>query len=511
MLLSDVTELTVPDDCGTMSHDNLLTQCRNARPIELRHGQSFTGRVSTQIFASDTHIIKVRAEYNLSLKDSLRFIQQKSSREHELGIYHPEKTWFIFQHPERETPYIANITQRLFPLNDADRLRSETGVGDFVGLLIAMFDMYLKQAREHDHGLDISVSNFAIDREGNLYYVDDDIYSWDNFHSLSHYVGTLLRAEIITEEASVQRLAQGLRDLIVKYFEDSHLVYVVSEEVRGLFLAEQAARLRDSFVAVLRENKSVSRSVVPQSNGVVALLADVHANMPALEVVLDYLAKRNIGEGYVLGDIVGYGPHPAECLEALRAQSGLQCIKGNHDHAAASGNYGRGFSSVSRWVIEWTTQQLSAEQREWLAQLPLYLEADEWLAVHGAPNDTTFFNAYVYEMTYEDNLKVLEERGIRYCFHGHTHVQATYVQDIITSGINRDSRQELSKYRHALVCPGSVGQPRSNVPGAELALLDTSSWELEFIRLDYDLSTTIADMNKNSFPPWLGERLEQGK
>ena len=134
-----------------------------------------------------------------------------------------------------------------------------------------------------------------------------------------------------------------------------------------------------------------------------ALLADIHANLPALQAVLDVMDQQGIGQALVLGDIVGYGPHPSEVIDVVR-QRGFATLKGNHDYAVAENQFKKGFSSYAKVAAEWTRTRLDAEELDWLDSLPLYLSQDDWLAVHGAPQDPTYIFGYVYHMTYESNL-----------------------------------------------------------------------------------------------------------
>ncbi len=242
----------------------------------------------------------------------------------------------------------------------------------------------------------------------------------------------------------------------------------------------------------------------------IAVLADVHANLPALEAVLEELKRLDVRQGIVLGDVVGYGPHPRECIAAIR-ESGLITIKGNHDHAVAIGDFSKGFSSIARWVMEWTLEQVNDEEREWLGALPPYYNTPEWIAVHGAPQDKAFFYAYVYKMTYEDNLNNLQQREIPLCFHGHTHMQGIYYRENGHDHHTNAQRFDTREAEHSLVCPGSVGQPRGNVPGAEFALFDTREKTLELRRIDYAMDKTVADLNRLKFPPQLATRLLAGK
>lgn len=485
--------------------------------IATQHGETFTGRPTTQLMVTSQHVIKLRTEYNLPLKDSRRFIERALEKERSLDIYHPAKTWFLLEQ-EDGNPLICNITPRLAPLHDPQAMQRISTEIDFTQMLCTMFRMYLRIASEHDMGLDISLSNFALDRDLRLYYIDDDIYSWDKFTTLSHYLGTLIRSQSDLDDEKITNLGICLRESILEYFSDQLWLSVIAEETRGIFLPETKRPILMAFIKALNESRQVVRKIstidtsspVPKSK-VIALLADVHANAPALETALNYLAKRNINQGLVMGDVVGYGPHPRECIRLLRDNPGFSVIKGNHDHAASGLNYGMGFSHLGKWVIEWTANLLNDEEKNWLAELPLYLLGENWIAVHGAPTDKTFFNAYVYQMTYEENLDNLEKRQLKFGFHGHTHLQKTYFRTRRGDGHNDAPKQQLADYQSALVCPGSVGQPRSNIPGCELALVDTETWELEYLRLDYDMQPTLNDMQRENFPPNLIERLTLGK
>lgn len=242
-----------------------------------------------------------------------------------------------------------------------------------------------------------------------------------------------------------------------------------------------------------------------------AILADVHANLPALDAVLSYLKKQDISNGIVLGDTVGYGPHPSECIKRL-TNSNLIIIKGNHDNAVATGNYSKGFSRTGKWVIEWTIENIGSRDKKWLGKLPAFLRGNGWLAVHGSPMDPTHFNGYVYEMTYKKNLDNLEQREIPHCFHGHTHIMGVYARK---SGIEdkfyKSDTIQLNEYKHSLVCPGAVGQARDGNPQCQFAIYDSMENKINFLCLDYDMEKTIDDMKRFGFPTSLQERLTSGR
>ena len=158
-----------------------------------------------------------------------------------------------------------------------------------------------------------------------------------------------------------------------------------------------------------------------------------------------------------------------------------------------------------------TVARLDEPDRYWLGELPVYLRDDDWLAVHGAPQDKTFFNGYVYRLTYEENLDNIASRSIRVCFHGHTHIQGVYCRTGRQDQHCSDRRLSLDGIDYALVCPGAVGQPRGGRSGAEFAIYDPDLNEVEFFSIDYDLEETVRDLNRLQFPPQLATRLERGK
>jgi predicted phosphodiesterase len=491
--------------------EQITTLLDSATAITTRHGDTFTGRPATRLLVSPSHIIKQRTEYQIKEKDARRFITQAIERERKLGIYHSSKTWFLIFDEAAEFPLIANITARLTPLNDLDSLTPAITAARYTELLGEMFQLYLETAAHHDLSLDISLSNFALDAGQKLYYIDDDVYAWDRFTTFSHYLGVLLRTQERIDVETARQLGRQLHHALLDNFGDKLWLNVVAEEARSLFLPEARREVMRALLKALTEDaRGRVRTQLPAST-VVALLADIHANAPALEAALKYLQQRNINDILVMGDIVGYGPHPQQCIDILRALPGARVLQGNHDHAVATQRYSLGFSPVSRWVIEWSRERLSAEAISWLDGLPLYLQGDDWIAVHGAPNDKTFFNAYVYEMTYEDNLVNMESRNLHLCFHGHTHLQKVYYRKKNLDSSNNAAHQNMNGYERALVCPGSVGQPRSGRPGVEFALFDRQSGELEFMHLECDLSVTLRDMNSYNFPPNLIDRLSRGR
>jgi predicted phosphodiesterase len=244
----------------------------------------------------------------------------------------------------------------------------------------------------------------------------------------------------------------------------------------------------------------------PDSGRPFALLADIHSNAAALEAVLAELDRDGITEALVLGDLVGYGPEPGECIRLIR-ERGYSVLMGNHDYGVAHGEFQKGFSSHGRQVAEWTAACLSQDDMEWLAALPNTLTGDGWMAVHGAPADKARMIAYVYRMTYEKNLDYLARHQVRTCFHGHTHIEGVYYRRDDGDGFCDDAEQSLAGYRHSLVCPGSLGPKGTQ---ARYAIIDPASWRLEIKTVPYDLDRTLRAMHDLGLPKPLAQRLLDG-
>ena len=123
----------------------------------------------------------------------------------------------------------------------------------------------------------------------------------------------------------------------------------------------------------------------------------------------------------------------------------------------------------------------------------------------------THFYIYVYKLSYIDNLDEMEERNIRWCFHGHTHIPHVYYRSKHTDHDSNEEKQILKDYQHALICPGSIGQPRNMQPGAQIAFIDLENEELELHNISYDMTSLLNDMKKFDFPEQLISRLIKGQ
>lgn len=510
-------ELISPPENSSFRCDAILAACHRQH-VMAGHGEAFAGRPVTALIDTGSDVLKLRTEYQLPVISARRFVLQAIERERLLAVHHPLKTWFLWT-PEgaNDAVVIGNITPHLQALNLLEKdPPAASGEGysrsALTQLMTQMLDDYLAVLTRHELSLDLCLSNFGLDADGRLFYLDDDFYPGNSLTILSDALGTWVRALDWMDEALAAELGGRLVRSLRHYYSDAHVITVVAEGLRGVFVPPPREAIRQTLINALYGEQTFSyhAAETPDST-VLALIGDIHGNAPALECALEYLAQRGISRGVMLGDVVGYGPHPQQCVDMIQQLSGWSMVRGNHDHAVAIGELRTGISGLASWSLKWTIDQLSAEQRQWLGELPVYQQGEQWLAVHGSPRDKTFFNAYVYQMTYVENLDELAVREVPLCFHGHTHIQKSWLRQRGEDVANSESRQQLSTVAHALICPGSIGQPRGGEPGVELAIIDLVSRELEYHRLPYDMEQTLSDMSQQQFPLEMAERLRRGQ
>ena len=238
----------------------------------------------------------------------------------------------------------------------------------------------------------------------------------------------------------------------------------------------------------------------------VAVISDIHANLPALDAVLAELGK--VDAVWQLGDVVGYGPHPDEVVARLR-EIGARGVRGNHDVAALGMLDMESFNPAARRAVEWTARRISPETRAWLAGLPERAELGEITLVHGSLRDPI----WEYLMTASDARASLAALATPYCLYGHTHVPAAWREDdrrVEPLGPSHGSVLSLDG-RRLLLNPGSVGQPRDGDPRAGALVLDTEARRVTWHRVAYPIAKTQADIRAAGLPGWLADRLADGR
>lgn len=247
----------------------------------------------------------------------------------------------------------------------------------------------------------------------------------------------------------------------------------------------------------------------------VALLADVHANARALEAVLEEAAAARADRVVCLGDVVGYGPRPSECVRRLAAAASW-VVAGNHDRDVVDGESLPGTNGSARLAQRWTRDRLDPADRAWLAALPnRVVDGAGFVGVHGCYLNEEHVSGYVTGSILEANLRAVAVRGEwpRIALCGHTHVPMC---GWLTAGGceesgDRPAARWPANARAVLVNPGSVGQPRDGDPRASWALLELEARRVEFRRTAYDVEKTALEILEAGLPAANAERLREGR
>lgn len=275
--------------------------------------------------------------------------------------------------------------------------------------------------------------------------------------------------------------------------------------------------------------------------GKFAIISDIHSNLEALQAVLRDIDRRGIEEIVCLGDVVGYGPNPKECLDLVRQRCRV-CLMGNHDHAVLYEP--ANFNSAAERACYWTRQVLEAEpdaalrNARWrfLATRPVRLEESDVLYVHASPRRP--INEYIFpEDVFTNPQKVManfERLDTQLCFLGHTHQPGVFLDDPYFDPPHElpDTPFYEVEDERAIINVGSVGQPRDRdprasyvvcharngvaAPGATPSLvavaLQCSIEQIEFVRLNYDIDTTVKKiLAEPQLDDLLGMRLYEGR
>ena len=238
----------------------------------------------------------------------------------------------------------------------------------------------------------------------------------------------------------------------------------------------------------------------------VLIISDIHANLSALDSVLAD-AKDRWDVLWCLGDLVGYGPKPNECVELVRTLDPV-CLLGNHDWAALGRIDIEMFNNEAREVVEWTQEQLEKETIDYLETLESKTVVDDYTLAHASPRYPIW--EYVLDLKVAAaNFDVLETP---YCFIGQSHVPLLF-EKADNSGVE----WYLPSYAptsingtRMIINPGSVGQPRDNDPRASYVILDTDEMTIEHRRVPYPIEVTQGQMREAGLPNRQIERLAQG-
>jgi len=250
-----------------------------------------------------------------------------------------------------------------------------------------------------------------------------------------------------------------------------------------------------------------------------AIISDIHGNLEALQCVLADIGDQNVGRIVCLGDTLGYGPNPAECVD-LVAEHCTWSLLGNHDYGALYEP--TNFNAAAEQAAYWTRAQFDAEQDknvaskrwEFLGSLRVRTQMEDFLCVHGTPRRP--INEYLFPddaINSPVKMKQIFDRIPKHSMSGHTHVPGIFTNEPdFYPPEDVDGSFNYENEEHIIINPGSVGQPRDLDPRSSYAILDDELHTVDFIRLEYDTNAVrdkihaITDLSN-----WLGDRLLEGR
>jgi predicted phosphodiesterase len=242
----------------------------------------------------------------------------------------------------------------------------------------------------------------------------------------------------------------------------------------------------------------------------IALISDIHSNLEALLAVKQDIEKKNFDEVYCLGDIVGYGANPSECIEVVRGFC-KSTIMGNHDHASIGLTSVEMFNPYAKLAVKWTMEHLTDSNKEYLKSLKFTLNINnKILLVHSSPFEPDKWNYILSE--YDALIAFSSLNSQRIVFIGHSHQPIVFFEDqnedIHYSMVKNLTFDNLHRY---IINIGSVGQPRDLNPRACYIGYDLDNNSLEYYRIDYDIETATKKIVDAGLPQILAERLKYGK
>jgi len=237
-----------------------------------------------------------------------------------------------------------------------------------------------------------------------------------------------------------------------------------------------------------------------------AIISDIHANLEALQAVLEDIEKREIKDYICLGDIAGYGAEPNECIDIVRGLN-CPCILGNHDAGAiGTTDIGR-FNSAARTAVEYHKEILTDENREYLSKLKLVDRIETFTIVHANLEDPPEWG-YIFNSGEAEHYFQYQKDKV--CFFGHTHFQSCFQNNTMTP-FSKPSKIKIKPGHKYLINVGSVGQPRDGNPEAAYGIYDLETNTVTLCRVPYDIEIAQQKMLDANLPNILALRLAIGK
>ena len=238
------------------------------------------------------------------------------------------------------------------------------------------------------------------------------------------------------------------------------------------------------------------------------LFSDIHSNLEALEAILDDAGDKETDATLCLGDFVGYGANPEECVQTFLELSNVTAVLGNHDAAVVHPGERSFFNPVARAGIIYSEENLSPESGSFLKELPLTSDmGSHALAVHASPYNPESWIYVLDPLEVADAFHVLEHSV---AFIGHTHFPAIHANNGTSRPFAPGDRIRIDTTTKMLINVGSVGQPRDGDPRAAYVVFDDETLLIEMFRVEYDVEAAARKIVEAGLPPMLADRIRRG-
>ncbi|MCM8758890.1 MAG: metallophosphoesterase [Candidatus Omnitrophica bacterium] len=241
------------------------------------------------------------------------------------------------------------------------------------------------------------------------------------------------------------------------------------------------------------------------------IISDIHGNLEAGIVVKEFLQRKGVEKILILGDIIGYGVNPEECIDVFDSMD-VVFVKGNHEEAIITGDFDI-FTTDAKISIEWTDKHFSSIYREKISEWKEVVEIDNLVLCHGGLIEPLYF----YTNTRLKAKKTFEQFKFRYCFIGHTHFPMAFcisegqdMPSIIAQEPDGSLHIILEEDKRYIINTGSVGQPRDGNPNACCGLFDSEKNIFELHRLRYPVEITAKKILDAGLPSSLASRISRG-